>query len=644
MQNLLKELEIILKEEKEFVSDDGKLLKNSVIEAGLRPDSSLLRLLIGNETTKKAFFIEVGTALVFDKIAFQKFVSNKQFLANSYTSFKNKIGLSDGGDGYLRQRNDVVINWAYKDCVLEGGMTKEEKERDEVFYNTILAPDEITRLYAPKVFTNFEKWDAKAVKKGMADKVTEIKSTDNLLIKGNNLLALHCLKERYAGKVKLIYSDPPYNTPGDANSFTYNNSFNHSTWLTFMKNRLEICKELLSDDGFMVISIDHCELLYLGVLADEIFGRDNRLGIVTVLVNSAGRQFASFFSHTTDYILIYAKNKNEAKFNDVIVDNEKKRDFSEKDEKGFYKLQNLARTGRPKEEVENKLKKDRDNIFYPIYVSPDLKNISVEKKSGYYEVLPVKNNREYYWQVKKPTFTKRLKSGEDEYAAVMSDEGEVYVCKKYREKQVLKTHWFDSKYNSNFHGTRLLERLIGKTDKNTSYPKSLYTIIDILKIMTKDNDIVLDINGGSGTTGQAVLDLNKEDGGDRSFVLLEQLEKHVSVTKRRLDKLISSEAYTYCELKEWNERYIQEIRKAKTHADIKKTYEAIKREAFYRYDVNMEVFKTKDFGELSLDEQKEALCKCLDVNHLYVNYSERDDARYNVTEEEKELTKKLYGK
>lgn len=644
MQNLLKELEAILKEEEKFVSGDGKLLKNSLIEAGLRPDSSLLKLLIGNETTKKAFFIEAGTALIFDKIAFQKFVGNKQFLANSYTSFKNKIGLSDGGGGYIRQRNDVVLNWAYRDCVLEGSMTKEEKGRDEIFYNTILAPDEITRLYAPKVFTNFEKWDAEAVEKGEAKEVTEIKSTDNLLIKGNNLLALHCLKERYAGKVKLIYSDPPYNTPGDANSFTYNNSFNHSTWLTFMKNRLEICKELLSDDGFMVISIDHCELLYLGVLADEIFGRDNRLGIVTVLVNSAGRQFASFFSHTTDYILIYAKNKNEAEFNNVIVDDKKKGDFSKKDEKGLYKLQNLARTGRPKEEVENKLKKDRDNIFYPIYVSPDLKNISVEKKSGYYEVLPVKNNREYYWQVKKSTFTKRLKSREDEYVAVMSDEGEIYVCKKYREKQVLKTHWFDSKYNANFHGTRLLERLIGKTDKNTSYPKSLYTIIDILKIMTKDNDIVLDINGGSGTTGHAVLDLNKEDAGDRSFILLEQLEKHVSVTKRRLDKLISSEAYTYCELKEWNERYIQEISKAKTHADIKKTYEAIKREAFYRYDVDIEGFKTKSFDELPLDKQKEALCECLDVNHLYVNYSERDDARYNVTEEEKELTKKLYGK
>ena len=640
-QNLLKELEITLKKEKRFISEDGELLKNSIIEAGLHLDPLLLKLLMRNRSTKRVFFAEIEGVLVFDKIAFQKFVSNKQFLADSYTSFKNKIGLSDGGDGYLKQRNDVVLNWAYKDCVLEGGKTKEESNKNEVFYNTTLAPDEITRLYAPKVLTNFEKWDAKAAEKGKASKVTEIKDTDNLVVKGNNLLSLHCLKNRYRGKVKLIYSDPPYNS-GNTDEFTYNNNFNHSTWLTFMKNRLEICKELLSDDGFMVISIDHCELLYLGVLADEIFGRENRLGIVTVLVNSAGRQFSSFFSHTTDYILVYAKNKNKAKFNNVIIDDKKRKDFSERDEKGLYRLQNLARTGRPKEEVEDKLKKDRDNVFYPIYVSPDLKHISVEKRDGYHKVLPVKNNREYYWQVKKPTFIERLKSGEDEYVAVMSDECEVHVCKKYREKQVLKTHWFDSKYNSNFHGTRLLEKLIGKTDKNTSYPKSFYTIVDVLKIMTKEGDIVMDINGGSGTTGHAICHLNKEDGGGRSFILLEQIEDHVDVTKERLNSIRPFEPFIYCELKEWNEKYIQEIRKVKTKTEIKKIHKRIKKQAFYRYDVDTSHYD--GFDALSLDDQKRILCDCLDANHLYVNYSERDDSQYEVTDEEKELTKKFYGK
>lgn len=639
MQNLLKELETVLKKEKKFISEDGELLKNSIIEAGLHLEPSLLKLLMKNKVIERCFFVKVGNALVFDKIAFQKFVSNKQFLADSYTSFKNKIGLSDGGDGYLKQRNDVVLNWAYKDCVLEGGMTKKEKERDEIFYNTILAPDEITRLYAPKVFTNFEKWDAEAVKKGKAKKLTEIKDTDNLLIKGNNLLSLHCLNKRYAEKIKLIYSDPPYNTPGNANMFTYNNKFNHSTWLTFMKNRLNICKSLLSEDGFMVIAIDHCELFYLGVLADEIFGRDNRLGIITVLTNPRGRQFASFFSVTTDYMLIYAKNKDRAVFNKVAIDEGKKETFTEEDDRGLYRLESLIRRAN----IEDKLKKDRDSVFYPIYVSPDLNDITLEHKKGYFKVLPKEKGRDYCWEVIKPTFKKRHAGDEHEYVACKDDKGHVQIFKKYREQQMIVTHWFDKKYNSTFHGTRLLEKIIGKTG-NVSYPKSLYTVVDVLKIMTKEDDIIMDINGGSGTTGHAVWHINKEDGGNRSFILLEQLEGHVGETKKRFGKIIDSEVYTYCELKEWNEKYIQEVRKAKTESDIKIIYKAIKQEAFYRYDVDMGAYNGKDFDALSLRDQKKALCNCLDVNHLYVNYSERDDVRYKVTDEEKELTKNLYGK
>lgn len=639
MQNLLKELEAALRKEKKFISEDGELLKNSIIEAGLHLEPSLLKLLMKNKAIEKRFFVKVGNTLVFDKIAFQKFVSNKQFLADSYTSFKNKIGLSDGRDGYLKQTNDVVLNWAYKDCVLEGGMTKEEKKREEIFYNTNLAPDEITRLCAPKVFTGFEKWDAEAVKKGKAKPVTEIKTTDNLLIKGNNLLTLHCLKERYAGKVKLIYSDPPYNTPGNANSFTYNNSFNHSTWLTFMKNRLDACKSLLSEDGFMVIAIDHCELFYLGVLADEIFGRDNRLGVVTVLTNPRGRQFTSFFSVTTDYMLVYAKDKSQATFNKVAIDEGKKETFTEEDDKGLYRLENLIR----KANIEDKLKNDRENVFYPIYVSPNLDDITLDSKEGYFEVLPKEKGREYCWSVIKSTFQKRHAGDEHEYVARKDDKGDVGIFKKYREQQMIVTHWFDKKYNSTFYGTRLLEKLIGKTG-NVSYPKSLYTIMDVLKIMTKPDDVVMDVNGGSGTTGQAVWDLNKEDGGNRSFILLEQLEGHINETKKRFGKKIDSEIYTYCELKEWNEKYIQEICKAKTNAGIQKIYETIKQEAFYRYDVDMSVYDGEDFGALSLDDQKKSLCACLDVNHLYVNYSERDDARYKVTEKERKLTKNFYGK
>src|SRR5699024_725135 len=161
----------------------------------------------------------------------------------------------------------------YKDCVLEGGQTKEDQKRDEIFYNETLAPDQVNRLLAPKVLGNAKRY----TKDGIEENI-EFKEDDNLIIKGNNLIALSSILKKYEGKIDIIYIDPPYNTRTDANTFVYNNSFNHSTWLTFMKNRLEIAKRLLSHTGIIFIDIDHYELFYLGALADEVFGYENRIG------------------------------------------------------------------------------------------------------------------------------------------------------------------------------------------------------------------------------------------------------------------------------------------------------------------------------------------------------------------------------
>jgi len=169
-----------------------------------------------------------------------------------------KIGLSIV-DEFLTENKEVVLSFPYKDCVLEGGQTKEDAGREEIFWNETLAPDEIDRLLAPKVLTNFSLYD-----KTGKHKVKGISPTDNLIIKGNNLLALHSLKKKFNGKVNLIYIDPPYNTEND--SFRYNDSFNHSSWLTFMKNRLEVAKELLSNDGAIFIQIDDKEMAYQKVL------------------------------------------------------------------------------------------------------------------------------------------------------------------------------------------------------------------------------------------------------------------------------------------------------------------------------------------------------------------------------------------
>lgn len=163
--------------------------------------------------------------------------------------------------------------------MLEGGQDKDDQKRKEIFYNEIIASDEISSMLAPKVFTNAKRY----TKDGVEENIT-FKEDDNLIIKGNNLIALSSLLKRYEGKVKCIYIDPPYNTGND--SFNYNDSFNHSTWLTFMKNRLELAKKLLRDDGVIFVQMDTSrsagvgtsELPYLNILLDDIFGRENFIG------------------------------------------------------------------------------------------------------------------------------------------------------------------------------------------------------------------------------------------------------------------------------------------------------------------------------------------------------------------------------
>ncbi len=218
---------------------------------------------------KPTFFDEIDEHWVFNYNTFINYISAKNFLANSYTQFRNKIGLNIDGK-FLRERGEVSLVWPYKDCVLEGGQTKEEDKRKEIFFNEILAQDEINRMFDPKVLTNWKRHTTE----GKQD-VAKIQRDDNgiirenLIIKGNNLIALHILKQQFRGQVKLIYIDPPYNTRND--SFGYNDNFNHSSWLTFMRNRLEVAKTLLRNDGVIFVQCDDSEAAYLKVLMDDVF-------------------------------------------------------------------------------------------------------------------------------------------------------------------------------------------------------------------------------------------------------------------------------------------------------------------------------------------------------------------------------------
>ena len=306
MQNLLDGLKKLLATDERLVSEK-ELLKNKIVELAVKLDPELIKLLLSDQLIKSNFFAEVPGALIFDKDKFIKFISNKQFLPDSYTAFKNKVGLTESGE-YISKKKEVILSWPYKDCVLEGGQTKEDAKRDEVFWNQTLAPDEISRLLDPKVFTNAKRIDKIGEHKLDGFKIDangNIK--DNLIIKGNNLLALHSLKSRFAGKVKLIYIDPPFNTGND--SFNYNDRFNHSSWLVFMKNRLEIAKLLLSDYGSIFIQCDENESHYLKVLCDEIFGRDNLMNEIVWRYRTYQGQVKDYFPKKHDIIFWYIKIK-----------------------------------------------------------------------------------------------------------------------------------------------------------------------------------------------------------------------------------------------------------------------------------------------------------------------------------------------
>jgi len=336
-KDFLQELAELLKSEPSFVSSDEHLLKNYVTERALALDPKLIKLLRKDKRTFERFFKKVDDIVIFDRDSFVRFLNLKDFLPDSYTAFEQKIGLATSNGGLLSKDESVVLNWPYKDCVLEGDMRREGEPRDEVFYNNTLAPDEVDRLLEPKVLTSFKRYDKKG-EHSVTDFVRDGFGVigDNIIIRGNNILALASIKQEFVGKVKLVYIDPPYNTDND--SFAYNDSFNHSTWLTFMRNRLMLAKELLTDNGSIYVQLDHNEIHYCKVLMDEIFGRDKfQREIIWHLNTAAGfKTIAKNWVRDHDSILFYSKGPE-------VVFHELYRDYSDEYKARFKKADKNGR-------------------------------------------------------------------------------------------------------------------------------------------------------------------------------------------------------------------------------------------------------------------------------------------------------------
>lgn len=309
----LDELKKVLISNERFVGEANQIIKTKVSDAARANDERLLKALLNNDLLKDVFFTKVDDIYVFDKNKFVWILESKEFLPDSFTMYKNKIGLVDANNNLISQKQDISLVWPYKDCFLEGGQTKEDQKRDEIFYNETLAPDQVNRLLAPKVLGNAKRY----TKDGVEENI-EFNEDDNLIIKGNNLIALSSLLERYEGQVQLIYIDPPYNTGND--SFKYNDRFNHSTWLTFMKNRLELAFKLLKEDGSIYVQIDNNESAYLKVLMDDIFKKENfQAEIIWVLEGASGyKSLVNNFVRGHDTIFFYSKD-NKFKYNKTYL-------------------------------------------------------------------------------------------------------------------------------------------------------------------------------------------------------------------------------------------------------------------------------------------------------------------------------------
>jgi adenine-specific DNA-methyltransferase len=407
-----------------------------------------------------------------------------------------------------------------------------------------------------------------------------------------------------------------------------------------MKNRINVSKELLRDDGFMVVTIDHCELFYLGVLADEIFGRENRLGVIAVVHNPGGRQDDKFFPTAHENMLVYAKNISVAKFEKVIIDKKIADTFDQEDKNGKYAWRSFARIR------TSTLRKAKPASYYPIYVSPDLSDITLENKKGYKAIYPLSNGKEYSWKTKSNTFLKNNVDGN--FSAIIIDEN-IHIQHKYREQQVLKNLWTDKKYFPEFQGTNLLKKLVG--EGKISYPKSLYAVMDTIKIMYSKNDIILDFFGGSGTTAHAVIEANNEQGYNRKFILCEQLDEHIEVIQKRMQALFEKEnlfttSFVYCELSKCNQKYIDEALAAKTDKALTELLKRVIKTDFISYKVSPAAINENadNFEELTIEEKKQLIIELLDKNMLYVNLCDINDEDFAISEADKNFTNSFYNK
>jgi len=632
-------LENVLRMEEQFCTTDGQLIKNSIVEAALSLQPKLIKLLLDNEELSANFFSDVEGVKVFDKVKFQRFVMNKSFLADSYTAYKNKIGLTDEEGRFLSESREVVLSWPYKDCMLEGGQTKEDVKRDEIFWSETLAPDEITRLTEPKAFTGFKRYD-----KDGEHKVENLLLTDNIIIKGNNLLALYSLREKYKGRIKLIYIDPPYyfKKTTATDQFKYNSNFHLSTWLTFLKDRLSVAKSLLCTGGTIWISISEDGMHYLKLVADSIFDKDCFVGTIPRRTRSGKSDVPFNFSQDFDWLLVYTNVGEDV---DVMGRNVERTYYESDDYPGQpWRLADLTKQTTAKE---------RPNSFFTMidpktgkeYPASEKRtwNVSKDTFREYYDRGEIIFPDDYdFLNITKP-YARKFKKDDDKKGKLSS------IISDFQIQGFLKALLYDCK---NEKGNDEIDNLFGRDEFDYAKPEEL--VKTIIEATTQEGDIVMDFFSGSGTTIAVAHKMN------RQYIGVEQMDYINTLDIPRLKDVINGEqggisksinwqgggSFVYCELAKANGEFVEKIQAATTTEALKSIWTKMKETGYLNYKINIATIDANaaDFEALSLDDQKRFLIECLDKNLLYIPFSDIDSEEYAISDEDKRLTKEFYKK
>lgn len=625
--------EVVESFDEQYVAE-GLLKKDAIIVDLDNYKPELVEKILTNTILNEAFTEDIASATILKINDIIQMLEVDEYWSNSYTRYTNKIGLATN-NRYLDETTDVVLNFPYKDGILKAGMTKDDVSREdaeESFLNEIVAREEIDVLLDEKIFKNTKKYD-----KNGSSPVSEIKDTDNLIIKGNNLLALHSLKKRFSGKIKTVFIDPPYyflkTKPTD--TFTYNSNFSLSSWLTFLKNRLSIAYQLLSYDGLLFLSMSDEGTHYLKVMMDEIFGIENFIADVTWEARSSVSS-DGLFSMNSNHILVYAKNKDAIDKNDfrLALDIETFK-YDDNDERGPYRLEPFDAP------------KVRKNLQYKI-TNPNTGDVYIPPKGR-------------HWRTTKENYERLLADNRIRFGANGTSKpqlkayySEVKMAGKGKASSSIWTiqpnsiTWRET--NTNTSATKHQQELFGEEVFTNPKPEEL--IKRVLELSTNEGDLVLDFFMGSGTTAAVAHKMN------RQYIGIEQMDYIETVSIERLKKVIDGEqggisqdvawsgggSFIYAELMDKNATFIDAVLNSKHPDELKAIFDNLKSTLDFDFRVDLQEVDQSIWDE-DFEMQKKILVKIIDKNQLYHNYSEIDDEtiKSQLSQSDYDFNKSFYG-